>query len=125
MGDVLNGDGTGSTSVYGKEFADEKFVLSHRSPGWVSMANHGPNTNGCQFFIILVKARWLDNKHVVFGKVIRGFDVIHKISELETLPNQKPTRTVTIEQSGVSELAEPYQLPLSALDSITDFVSPH
>ena len=61
------------TSIYGGNFADEDFVLSHRSPGWVAMANHGQDTNGSQFYIILNKARWLDGNHVVFGKVIRGY----------------------------------------------------
>ena len=58
-------------AVFGERFNDEDFVLSHRSPGWVAMANHGPDTNNSQFYILLTKARWLDGKHVVFGKVIK------------------------------------------------------
>jgi cyclophilin family peptidyl-prolyl cis-trans isomerase len=60
-------------SIFGEKFSDEEFVLSHRSAGWIAMANHGPDTNGSQFYIILNKARWLDGAHVVFGKVIRGY----------------------------------------------------
>lgn len=84
MGDVTVGDGTGGKSIYGEVFDDEDFILSHRSAGFVSMANHGKNTNGSQFFILLVRARWLDKKHVVFGKIIKGFDVIRKIADIET-----------------------------------------
>jgi cyclophilin family peptidyl-prolyl cis-trans isomerase len=60
-------------TIFGDKFNDEDFTLSHRAPGMVAMANHGPDTNGSQFYILLSKARWLDGKHVVFGKVIRGF----------------------------------------------------
>lgn len=66
--DVLPG-----ASIYGEKFNDEQFILSHRAPGMVSMANKGKDTNGSQFFIIMVPARWMDGKHVVFGKVVRGY----------------------------------------------------
>ncbi|ELU04597.1 hypothetical protein CAPTEDRAFT_47195, partial [Capitella teleta] len=73
MGDITKGDGTGGRSIYGKTFADESFVLRHQSAGWVAMANYGRDSNGSQFYVLLTKARWLDGKHVVFGKVINGY----------------------------------------------------
>ncbi|XP_043532285.1 peptidyl-prolyl cis-trans isomerase H isoform X2 [Chiloscyllium plagiosum] len=78
-GDFVNGDGTGVCSIYRGPFADENFKLKHNAPGLLSMANSGPNTNGCQFFITCSKCDWLDGKHVVFGRIIDGLLVMRKI----------------------------------------------
>jgi peptidylprolyl isomerase len=98
-GDFTMGNGMGGESIYGEKFADENFTLKHEGAMYLSMANAGPNTNGSQFFITTVKTPWLDGRHVVYGKIVEGVDVVKKIEEVGS-QSGKPSKVVTIVDSG-------------------------
>lgn len=98
-GDFSRGNGTGGESIYGGKFADENFKLKHDGPGVLSMANSGPNTNGSQFFIIFKRQAHLDGKHVVFGKVTKGIEILKKMEQLGTADG-KPTQPIKIVDCG-------------------------
>lgn len=98
-GDFTRGNGTGGKSIYGEKFPDENFTLRHDTPGLLSMANAGPNTNGSQFFITTVETAWLNGKHTVFGKVTDGMDVVRDM-EAAGSPDGRPRQPVKIEACG-------------------------
>lgn len=109
-GDILKGDGTGSTSIYGESFEDENFRIKHTGAGFLSMANRGPNSNGSQFFITTIKTPWLDDHHVVFGKVIKGQRTVHIIENLKTDTSDKPLKEVVIKACGEIPTSEPFYI---------------
>eukprot|EP00428_Durinskia_dybowskii_P060575 CAMPEP_0170379262 /NCGR_PEP_ID=MMETSP0117_2-20130122/13248_1 /TAXON_ID=400756 /ORGANISM="Durinskia baltica, Strain CSIRO CS-38" /LENGTH=149 /DNA_ID=CAMNT_0010634687 /DNA_START=82 /DNA_END=531 /DNA_ORIENTATION=- len=98
-GDFTRGNGTGGESIYGSKFPDENFALKHTETGLLSMANSGPNTNGSQFFITTAVTPWLDGKHVVFGRVSSGMEVVKQIESLGS-SSGRTSQEITIVDCG-------------------------
>ncbi|KAK5646612.1 hypothetical protein RI129_005076 [Pyrocoelia pectoralis] len=123
-GDIVANNGTGAISIYGDYFEDENFDVKHEGPGFLSMANSGPNTNGCQFFITTIATHWLDGKHTVFGKVchrennffkskmflkvLDGQGLVHKIERIKTDPYDRPKQSVVISKCGIISTPSPF-----------------
>lgn len=108
-GDFTNGDGTGGESIHGEKFADENFIIKHTKEGQLSMANAGPGTNGSQFFITCKETPHLDGKHVVFGHVVEGLDIVKQMENVPCGPNDKPEQDLIIEECG--EMPKEYKAP--------------
>lgn len=112
-GDFTKFNGTGGESIYGEKFPDENFRLKHTQKGLLSMANAGRNTNGSQFFLTFEKTPWLDGKHVVFGKVVQGYDICQKVERIPVNQNDKPNITVRIKDCGEIKPEAP-KVPVAA-----------
>jgi len=102
-GDFTNEDGTGGKSIYGNKFEDENFVIKHNKPYLLSMANSGPNTNGSQFFITTSETPHLNGKHVVFGEVVEGFDIIDELNVSDTDGKDKPVDDIRILRCNIKQ----------------------
>lgn len=116
-GDMLYNNGYGFINMYGTmHFDDENFTVRHCGAGFIGMANRGPNTNGCQIYITTALTTWLDGKHVIFGKVLRGMDVVRKIEHNPTDQHDKPILEVRIVDCGVLPLDQPFLVECTPVD---------
>ena len=100
-GDFTNFNGTGGESVYGTKFADENFRIKHKVGGLLSMANSGKNSNGSQFFVTFEPTPWLDGKHVVFGRVVKGMEFVKMIENIKTKGSDRPKSKIEVVDCGI------------------------
>ncbi|XP_041987137.1 peptidyl-prolyl cis-trans isomerase, rhodopsin-specific isozyme-like [Aricia agestis] len=108
-GDIVSNDGYGSLSIYGEKFDDENLDTEHTGAGFVSMANKGKNTNGCQFIITVKGTPWLDGLHTVIGKVVEGQKVVHLMENTPTDMDDRPTKRIVIADCGLVP-TDPYYI---------------
>ncbi|KAK8731003.1 hypothetical protein OTU49_007743 [Cherax quadricarinatus] len=109
-GDVISGNGQGSVSIYGPSFMDERLDIKHAAPGFLSMANRGKDTNGCQFFVTTIATPWLDGHHVVFGKLVEGMSVLYHMESVATDYNNRPLQDLIITSSSRRLVKTPYYI---------------
>ncbi|XP_047987513.1 peptidyl-prolyl cis-trans isomerase, rhodopsin-specific isozyme-like isoform X1 [Leguminivora glycinivorella] len=109
-GDVVSDDGSGSISIYGETFKDENLDTQHTMAGFVSMANRGKDTNGCQFIITTTGTPWLDNIHTVVGRVIEGQNIVHLLEHTPTDVDDRPLRRVYIADCGLLPTPQPFYI---------------
>lgn len=96
-GDIVSNNGKGSVSIYGKQFEDENLRTDHTGPGFIAMANNGPHTNGCQFYITTTATPWLNGQSTIFGKVVKGAGYVHTIEKVCENINKAQIRIKDVE----------------------------
>lgn len=107
-GDLVSDDGSGAISIYGEYFEDENMSINHTGPGFLGMANRGPDTNGCQFYVTAMATPWLDGKHTIFGKVVEEQGIIHAIEKVKTDSDDHPLKSVYITECGDEPMNAPF-----------------
>jgi len=118
-GDFSKADGTGGESIYGGTFSDENFLHRHFGPGMLSMANCGPHSNGSQFFITFRSTPHLNDKHVVFGRLVKNTELLRRIENVKTDASDRPLTDIVVAECGEVSKATPVA-PKSADDDEID-----